>query len=232
MARRKIKMKIKTTLLISLVLLFLFQTLPGETREESKTKGFSLMPVVGYHFGYEFGKLLPLPNTADVPEITIQSKSKGVRVGFNLGYQITKHIQVQGLFIYGRSEFQDDVGIGIAGVPMGIVKIADSKSFSYSGNILYSVPIHCMSVYVTGGVGAVTLKPDVLKTSTKLLLNFGVGFSTNLWKNHRLFLDVRDYVSFFDFAQDFDMFYAAIYDQVFKTSQHQIGIHFGLGYVF
>lgn len=51
MARRKIKMKIKTTLLISLVLLFLFQTLPGETREESKTKGFSLMPVVGYHFG-------------------------------------------------------------------------------------------------------------------------------------------------------------------------------------
>lgn len=225
-------MKIKTTLLISLVLLFLFQTLPGETREESKIKGFSFMPVVGYHFGYEFGKLLPLPNTADVPEITIQSKSKGVRVGLNLGYQITRHIQIQGLFIYGRSEFQDDVGIGIAGVPMGIVKIADSKSISYSGNILYSVPIHCMSVYVTGGVGAVTLKPDELKTSTKLLLNFGVGLSTNLWKNHRLFLIVRDYVSFFDFAQDFDMFYVAIYDQVFKTSQHQVGIHFGLGYVF
>ena len=82
-------MKIKTTLLISLVLLFLFQTLPGEIREESKTKGFSLTPFMGYHFGYEFGKLLPLPNTADVPEITIQSKSKGVRIGFNLGYQIT-----------------------------------------------------------------------------------------------------------------------------------------------
>ncbi len=37
---------------------------------------------------------------------------------------------------------------------------------------------------------------------------------------------------FSDFAQDFDMFYVAIYDQVFKTSQHQVGIHFGLGYVF
>lgn len=225
-------MKKKTTILITLVLLIFYQTLPGETREESKTKGFSLMPVVGYYFGYEFGKLIPLPNTSDVPEITVQSKSKGVRIGFNLGYQITEHIQVQDMFIYGRSEFQNDLGIGLAGVPMGIVKVADSKSFSYSGNILYSVPIHCVSVYVTGGVGAVTLKPDVLKTSTKLLLNFGMGLSTNLWKNHRLFLDVRDYVSFFDFAKDFGMFYATIYDQKFNKSQHQIGIHLGLGYVF
>jgi len=28
------------------------------------------------------------------------------------------------------------------------------------------------------------------------------------------------------------MFYATIYDQVFKKSQHHVGIHFGLGYVF
>ncbi len=225
-------MKIKTTIFISLVLLTFYQTLPGETREESKTKGFSLMPVVGYHFGYEFGKLLPLPNTADVPEITVQSKSKGVRIGFNLGYKINKHFELQGMFIYGKSEFQNDVGPGLAGVPMGIVKVSDVKSFYYNGNILYSIPIHSMSVYVTGGVGAVTLKPDVLKTSTKLLLNFGMGLSANLWKNHRLFLDVRDYVSFFDFPQDFGMFYAAIYDQVFKKSQHQVGIHFGIGYMF
>jgi hypothetical protein len=225
-------MKKRTTILVFLVLLILSQTLPGETREKSETKGFFLMPFVGYHSGYEFGKLIPLLNTADVPEITVQSKNKGVRIGFNLGYQITEHIELQGMFIYGLSEFQDDVGIGLAGVPQGIFKVADVKSFSYSGNVLYSVPIHCLSVYVTGGVGAVTLKPDVLKTSTKLLLNFGMGLSANLWKNHRLFLDVRDYVSFFDFAKDFGMFYATMYDQVFKKLQHQVGIHFGLGYVF
>jgi len=225
-------MKIKTTILIFLILLILSQTLPGEIREESETKGFFLMPFVGYHFGYEFGKLIPLPNTSDVPEIIVQSKSRGVRVGFSLGYQITEHIEVQGMFIYGLSEFQDDVGIGLAGVPLGIAKVADVKSFSYSGNVLYSVPIHCLSVYVTGGVGAVTLKPDVLATKTKFLLNFGAGLSTNPVKHLRLFLDVRDYVSFFDFAQDFGMFYAAIYDQVFKKSQHHFGIHFGLGYVF
>ena len=190
------------------------------------------MPFVGYFSGFEFGKLIPLPNTADVPEITVQSKSKCVRVGFSLGYQLTENIEIQGTFFYGASEFQNDVGIGLVGIPLGIVKVSDSKSFSYSGNILYSVPIHCMSMYVTGGVGAVTLKPDVLKTSTKLLLNFGVGLSANLWKNHRLFLDVRDYLTFFDFAQDFGMSYAAMYDQVFKKSQHQVGIHFGLGYVF
>ena len=222
----------KTIMLISLVMLMLSQTLPADTQKESETRGFSIMPFVGYHSGYEFGKLLPLPNTADVPDITVQSKSRGVRVGFRLGYQITEHFELQGMFIYGLSEFQNDVGIGLAGVPLGIVKVSDSKSFSYSGNILYSVPIHCLSIYVTGGVGAITLKPDLLETKTKLLLNFGAGVTTNLVKHLRLFLEVRDYVSFFNFAQDFKMSYAAMYDQVFKKSQHQVGINFGLGYLF
>ena len=212
--------------------MILSQALLGEVRKESKTNGFSLIPFVGYHFSYEFGKLLPLPNTADVPEITVQSKSKGVRVGFSLGYQITENIELQGSFIYGTSEFQNDVGIGLAGIPMGIIKISVSKSFSYSGNILYLIPIHCLSIYVTGGFGVVTMKPDVLETKTKLLLNFGAGLMTNLLKYLRLFFDVRDFVSFFDFAQDFGISYAAMYDQEFKKSQHQIGINFGFGYGF
>ncbi len=225
-------MKKKTILLISLVSLVLFQSLPGDLPKELGTEGFSIIPFVGYSSGYEFGKLIPLPNTADVPEITVQSKSKGVRVGFSLGYQLTKNIELQGTFFYGASEFQNDVGIGLAGIPMGIVKVSDSKSFSYSGNILYSVPIHCFSIYVTGGLGVVTMKPDVLETKTKLLLNFGAGLTTILVKHLRLFLEVRDYVSFFDFSQDFGMFYTAIYDQEFKKSQHQVGVNFGLGYVF
>ncbi|MCJ7582430.1 MAG: porin family protein [Candidatus Aminicenantes bacterium] len=225
-------MKKKTILLISLILLVFSQSLPGEAREESKTKIFSLMPFVGYHSGYEFGTLIPLPNTADVPEITVQTKSKGVRIGFSLGYQLAGNIELQGTFFYGASEFQNDVGIGFAGIPLGIDKISDSKSFSYSGNILYSVPIHCLSIYMTGGLGAVSIKPDILAKKTRLLLNFGAGITTILVKHLRLFLDVRDYVSFFDFAQDFGMSYAAIYEQVFKKSQHHVGIHFGLGYVF
>ncbi len=112
-------MKKRTTILVFLVLLILSQTLPGETREESETKGFFLMPFVGYFSGFEFGKLIPLPNTADVPEITVQSKSKGVRVGFSLGYQLTENIEIQGTFFYGVSEFQNDVGIGLAGIPLG-----------------------------------------------------------------------------------------------------------------
>jgi hypothetical protein len=222
----------KTTLLITLVLLILVPSLSAEAKEESKANGFSIIPFVGYHFGYEFGSLVPLPNTADVPEITVQSKSKGVRVGFSLGYQLTKNIEIQGTFIYGASEFQDDVGIGIAGVPMGIVKVSDANTFSYSGNILYSIPLHCFSLYVAGGIGAVTMKPDLLETKTRMQLNFGAGIKMNLANHLRLFLDVRDYVSFFDFAQDFDVFYTAIYDQVFKKSQHQIGINFGFGYGF
>jgi hypothetical protein len=225
-------MKKKNIIFVSLVLLIFSQALPGKIREETETTGFFLMPFMGYHSGCDFGKLIPLPNTADVPEITVQSKSKGVRLGFSLGYQITKNIELQGMFIYGLSEFQEDVGIGLAGVPLGIFKVADVKSFSTSGNILYSIPIRCLSIYVTGGLGAVTLIPDVLVKKTKLLLNFGAGVTTNPVKHLRLFLDVRDYVSFFDFAQDFGMFYAAIYDQVFKKSQHCPGIHLGAGYLF
>jgi len=52
------KMNKKSILLISLALLILSQSLLGEDRKESKTNGFSLIPFVGYHFGYEFGKLL------------------------------------------------------------------------------------------------------------------------------------------------------------------------------
>lgn len=225
-------MKKKTTILISLVVLLFSLTLPGETQEKSNTKRFSLIPFMGHHSTYEFGKLIPLPNTSDVPAITVLSKSKGARIGFSLGYQITKHIEVQSTFIYGLSEFQEDVGIGLAGIPLGVTKVSDTKSFSYSGNILYSVPIQGLSVYMTGGVGTITLKPVTLATKTSLLLNFGAGLKMNPAKHLRLFLDVRDYVSFFDFAKDFGMFYPAFYDQVFKKSQHSIDIQFGFGYVF
>ncbi len=225
-------MKKKTIISILFVLLIFSQNLLSETREESETRDFYLMPFVGYHSGYEFGNLLPLPNTADVPEISVRSENRGVRLGFCLGFQLTKHIELQGMFIYGLSEFQNDVGIGLAGVPLGIFKITDVKSYSYGGNILYSAPIHSLSVYVTGGMGAVTLKPDTLRTKTKLLLNFGAGLAINPVKHLRLFFEMKDYVSFFDFAKDFDVFYVAIYDQAFKTSQHHVGIHFGLGYVF
>ncbi len=185
-------MKENTTILISLVVLLFSLTIPGKTQEKSDTKRFSLIPFVGSHTGYEFGKLIPLPNTSDVPDITVLSKSKGARIGFSLGYQITKHVEVQGTFIYGLSEFQEDVGIGLAGIPFGITKVSDTKSFSYSGNILYSVPIQSLSVYVTGGGGAMTLKPDVLVTKTTLLLNYGAGLKMNPAKHLRLFFDVRD----------------------------------------
>lgn len=49
--------------------------------------------------------------------------------------------------------------LALAGIPLGIIKISDSKSFSYSGNILYLIPIHCLSIYVTGGLGVVTMIP-------------------------------------------------------------------------
>lgn len=236
--RTKIEMKKKNQLkknLISTVLLVLMlmsQAVMGEARFESKINNLIIVPFVGYHSGYDFGQLLPLPNTADVPEITVKSKSKGARIGFSLGYRMTPYLEFQAMFIYGHSEFQEDVGIGLTGVPLGLNKVAETKSFSYSGNVLCSFPIHSLSVYAAVGLGALTLNPDVLKKSTTLLFNYGVGLSLNPSDHLRLILDVRDYVSFFNFVEDFGVSHVAIYEWAFKKSQHQVGIHIGLGYEF
>ncbi len=126
----------------------------------------------------------------------------------------------------------NDVGIGLAGIPLGKAKVSDAKQFLYSGNILYHIPFRKLSLYLTAGLGGITLNPERLNNRTRLLLNFGAGIKVKISKHIYPVIDIRDYISFFNYAEDFDIVYIAIYNPDIKQSQHHIGIHVGLSYLF
>ena len=221
-------MKRKVTILFSaFVLLFCF-VVPSSA--QSRSQSFSLILSGGVLSDMTFGKLNPLPNTADVPEISVLLENKCPSFGLSLGYLITERIEFQGTITYGRSEIFDDVGIGFAGIPLGKAKISDAKNFTYSGNILYYFLLRRISLFLTGGVGAVTLKTSELGSSTKLFLDFGAGMRLSLTKHVSAFLDLKDHLSFFNYPRDFDVFFVAIYDPEFSKNQHRLGIRFSLSY--
>lgn len=227
---KMMKAKLKKQIFILFLLILSINAITAPSRNQSKS--ISLTPFISIHSGYKFGNLNPLPNTADVPEIEVLLENKGVSVGMSLGYFVTDHVEFQGTFIYKQASIMNDIGIGLAGIPLGKIKVSDAKAYSYSGNILYHFPFGKNSLYLTAGIGAATLSPEQLKNKTKLLLNFGTGIKAKISKRLHAVLDVRDYVSFFNYAEDFNLVYIAIYSPDFRKSQHNLGIHAGLSYLF
>ncbi len=213
------------------VLGFLF-CFPVLSMAQPQSQSFSISLSGGYLFNMTFGRLNPLPNTADVPEIIVSLENKGASFGLNLGYLITDRIELQGTFNYSRSEIINEVGIGLAGIPLGKTKVSDATNLYYSGNILFYFPLNRTSPFVTVGLGAVTLRPAKLSSRTKLFLNFGAGIRFKLSRHLSTFLEIKDYMSFFNYPKDFEVFFPAIYSPDFKKSQHRLGIHASLSYNF
>lgn len=210
---------------------FLFcLTLPSLAQHRSPS--FSLATSGGYMFNTTFGRLVPLPGSADVPEITVALENKGASFGLSLGYLITDRIELRGSFDYSRSEIVNDVGIGLAGTPLGKSKFSEAKGFYYSGNILIYFPSDRTYPFVTVGLGAVTLSVEKLRSRTKLLIDFGTGIKFLLSRHVSASLEIKDHVSFFNYPKDFDVLFAAIYSADFKKTQHRLGIHSSLSYTF
>lgn len=222
------EMKRKNTILFSAFVLLFCCVIPSSA--QSASQSFSLILSGGLLSDMTFGKLNPLPNTADVPEITVLLENRCPSFGLSLGYLITERIEFQGTVTYGRSEIIDDVGIGLAGIPLGKIKISDVKNITCGGNLLYYFFLRRISLFLTGGVGAVTLMTSELGSSTKLFLDFGAGIRLNLTKHVSAFLDLKDHLSFFNYPRDFDVFFVAIYDPEFSKSQHRPGICLSLAY--
>ncbi|MFC2169861.1 outer membrane beta-barrel protein [Acidobacteriota bacterium] len=194
---------------------------------------FSVTPFIGVNSGFRFGQLNPVPGSADVPEVAVLLENTGTVSGMSLEFPVTRHLEFQGKFIYARSEIIEDVGIGFAGVPLGKEKISNAEIFSYAGNLLYYLPVkEKFSFYLVVGLGSITIKTDSLSSPTKLLLNYGCGLKLKLSRHIYPVLDLRDYVSFFDFYKDIGLAYAAIYTEDINKTQHSIGIHLGLRFVF
>ena len=223
---------IKTKLLVLLCLVSFLCHLTPPALAGSRQRPFTLSLSGGYLWDTTFGRLVPLPNTADVPDITVSLENIGASFGLSFGYSLSERFELQGSFTYGRSEIIHDVGIGLAGIPLGRTKVADVNNLTYDANILFYLNPERISPYVTAGLGLISLQPDKLPSSTKLYFNYGAGVKIGLSQNLSLFGDVRDHVSSFDYLRDFDVTYIAIYSPDFKKTQHRIGIRLGLSYTF
>lgn len=223
--------KSKTYIFLAAFSLLYSLSVPSLAQPQSHS--FSLTLSGGFLFNTTFGRLNPLPNTADVPEIIVSLEDKGASFGLGLGYLITDRIELRGIFNYSRAEIINEVGIGIGGIPLGKTKVSDTKCFYYSGNILFYFPLNRTSTFVTVGLGAASMRPTNLRSLTKLFLNFGAGMRFKLSQHLSTFLEIKDYMSLFNYhPEDFEVFDPDIYSPDFKKSQHRLGIHASLSYAF
>ena len=193
---------------------------------------FSLSLTGGFLSDTTLGRFNPLPNTADVPAIMVSLENMGASFGVSIGYALKERFELQGSFTYGRSEIVYDAGIGLAGMPLGKTKVADAHNLRYCANILFYLTPTRIAPFLTAGLGLISLKPDKLPSSTKLLFSYGVGARIRLSRNISVFGDLKDHVGFFNYPRDFDVSYIAIYQADFKKTQHRIGINLGLSYAF
>lgn len=223
---RHTKSKIQAIFAVLTLLLFSVTSSPAQSRSRS----FSLSITGALLSNIKFGTLKPLQNTADVPEIHVSLENVGASFGLRLGYWCTEQIELQGSFTFNRSEIINDVGFGLAGIPLGKTKVSNAKSLYYSADIRYHFLVSRISPFITAGLGAVTLNADKLGSRTKVLINFGAGAKFKLNRKLSIFLDFEDHVSFFNYHKDFDVIFVAIYVPDFKRTQHRLGIHIGLSY--
>jgi len=215
---------------IFFMVLILLSCLISPPSAFSQSKSFSLILSGGVLTDLTFGKLLPLPNTADVPEITVLLESKSPVLGLGLGYQMNDRLELRANLSYNRAEIVDDVGIGFAGIPLGKTKVDDADCLQYTGNIIYYFFLQRLSLFLIGGAGGITLNTSELGSSTKLFLEFGAGMRFKIARKLSAFLDFKDQMSFFNYPEDFDVFFVAIYDPDFSKYQHRLGVRFSLSY--
>ena len=143
--------KLKRYIFFSIFCILFNHAVP--TLAEPQYKSFSLTLSLGDLSDMTFGMLSPLPNTADIPEITVSLENKGASLGLALGYSINDRIEFQGSLHYSRSEIINDVGIGLVGVPLGRTNVSDTKCFYYCGNILFYFSRNRTSPFVIIGLG-------------------------------------------------------------------------------
>jgi hypothetical protein len=204
----------------------------GPTPLEGQEKRFYLMPFVGVQSDIRFGRLVPLPNTADVPEIKVLMEHKQPALGLSLGYRLNGHLDLEGTALFARSRIVNDVGIGIGGNPLGRVGISDANFYSVSGSLLYNFRSEGFSPYLGAGAGAAILNTHRMGSSTRpqLLLRAGAKFPVT--NRLGLILDVRDSVTFLRYAEDFNVAFPMIYRFDFNKNQHTLGVSLGLRYYY
>ncbi len=193
---------------------------------------FSLTALAGIQSSVRFGSLVPLPQTADVPEVKVLLEHEQPAMGLSLGYWLDRHLELQGEALYDRAKIMNDIGIGLAGIPLGKTKVSDAVLYSLSGCLLYNFNRQGFSPYAATGIGATILDTEEFGSKTRLYFLVRAGVKIPLTDHLRAVLDIRKSLTFFRFDRDFMVFYPMIYSPDFKGTQHSSGLFLGLSYVF
>jgi len=209
--------------------LVLLSVVCGAGPAPARAAEFSLF--TGFSTNLFLGRLVPLSSTADVPGIRIllrpESPDWAVHAGLPLGRRFTLQATV------GRTGagIVHDVGIGLAGIPLGKSKVAEADFRSFTGSLLYDFGGAKLSPYLVLGAGAATLKISEAGTKTRPLVEFGAGLKTRLSRRVRLVLDVRPALTFFRFFEDFRFAYILIYRLEARNVQTHFKARLGLAYL-
>ena len=222
----------RNRILIAYALVMMIFGFAGPAPAEEPEGRFSLTPHVGIQSGFRFGKLLPLPQTADVPDVEVLLERRSPVWGAELGWKLSRHFEFQGEALYGRAEIINDVGIGFTGRPIGKVNVSEAFLFSAGGRILCQVHAGKFSPYVSVGGGAAHLHTREIGSKTKPYIIAGSGIRAGLTHHLHGSLEVVDLVTFFDYGRDFRSAYVLIYRPDFRKVQHSGGLYLGLSYYF
>jgi hypothetical protein len=188
--------------------------------------------LAGTSTSLRFGSLVPLPLTADVPDISILLEPKTTEWGVRLGCYLTRRVEIQGTVTRLRAGIVHHVGIGLAGIPLGKTEVAGASTWSLSGGLAYYLGGMRLSPYLALGAGAANLDIEGAGAKTRLLFEFGAGAKVPLWRRFRAVLDVRDVVTFFRYFEDFRFAYPLIYRFEGRDVQHSLKARLGLEFFF
>jgi hypothetical protein len=206
--------------------------LAGPASAETSGPVFSLTPSFGLQTGFQFGRLVPLPGTADVPEVLVSLEHKGPIWGLAFGWEIGRRFELLVDASFSPTRIINDVGIGIGGIPLGKIKASDAALYALAAGLRFHFAPGRLSLYVAAGGGAAVLNTERLGTKAKPFLLLETGVRVRFSEHLRATLEFRDVVTFFRYDKDFDVYYLQIYRPDFKGTQHAFGLLIGFGYAF
>jgi len=187
--------------------------------------------LAGFSTNLRFGRLVPLSNTADVPDVKILLQPESPEWSLRFGYGLGRHFGLEAAASRTEAGIVHDVGIGLAGIPLGKTKVADASAWSFGGSLLFDFGWNRASPYLVLGGGATTLKVKDAGTKSRPYLEFGAGLKTRLSRRFRLVLDIRPQVTFFRFFEDFRFAYILIYRLESRNVQTSLKARLGLAFL-
>jgi hypothetical protein len=214
----------------SLLLLVVAAICLAPARAGEKTVGgrWTLTPTFGFSLAARLGSLIPLPNTADVPDVKVGLEPTSPDAGLWLGYRIGKGFEIQAGAAIGRASIFDDVGIGFAGIPLGKRLSTHADVWSVGMRLLYVLGEGGIQPYLAAGFGLATMNAGELGRKTRPALEIGAGLKARLGDRLRAVFEVRDAMTFFRYFEDFPVAYIMIYTVETAGVQHRPGARLGL----